>query len=135
MGSTLVPATSGCNTVSGTATTSPRLVLTHQASPLTIVTGALTTLTAAFLTDFGGAAVAPSDLVALVAYQRRAALRNVRGNRMSPNEKSARLSAMAVALRKLQKEAIRLDEGVLGFLIAQAVDEAHKAAARSIVRA
>ena len=51
---------------------------------------------------------------------------------MSPNEKSARLSAIAKALRSLQREAVRLDEGVLGFLIARAADEAKKAADQSV---
>jgi hypothetical protein len=54
---------------------------------------------------------------------------------MSPNEKSARLSAIARALRTLQKEAVRLDEGALGFLIARAADEAKKAADHAVVRA
>jgi hypothetical protein len=54
---------------------------------------------------------------------------------MSPNEKSARLSAIAKALRSLQKEAVRLDEGELGFLIARAADEAKKAVDQSVVRA
>jgi hypothetical protein len=54
---------------------------------------------------------------------------------MSPNEKSARLSTMALALRKLQKEALRLHEEDLSFLIAKAADEARKVADQAIVRA
>jgi len=54
---------------------------------------------------------------------------------MSPNEKSARLSAMALALRKLQKEAARLDEENLSLLIAKAAEEARKVGDQSIVRA
>lgn len=54
---------------------------------------------------------------------------------MSPNDKSARLCAMALALRKLQKEALRLEEGALSLLIAKAADEARKVGDQSIVRA
>jgi hypothetical protein len=54
---------------------------------------------------------------------------------MSPNEKSARLCTLALALRKLHKEALRLEEGPLNFIIARAAEEARKAADQSIVRA
>ena len=54
---------------------------------------------------------------------------------MSPNEKSARLHRVAVALKELRKEATRLDEGVLAFHLATAADEAKKAADRAITRA
>jgi hypothetical protein len=54
---------------------------------------------------------------------------------MSPNEKSVRLHALAVALKELRKEATRLDEGLLAFHLATAADEARKAAERAITRA
>ena len=54
---------------------------------------------------------------------------------MSPNEKSARLHSVAAALQELRREATRLDEGMLGYLLAKAADEARKAAERAITRA
>jgi hypothetical protein len=54
---------------------------------------------------------------------------------MSPNEKSARLRAVAAALKELRREATRLDEGVLAFNLAMAADEAQKAADKAITRA
>jgi hypothetical protein len=54
---------------------------------------------------------------------------------MSPNEKSARLHAIVAALEELRKEAIRLDEGMLGYVLAMAADEARQAANKAITRA
>lgn len=54
---------------------------------------------------------------------------------MTPNEKSARLHAIIAALEELRKEAVRLDEGTLGFLLATAQREAQAAAQKAIVRA
>ena len=54
---------------------------------------------------------------------------------MSPNEKSARLHAIVAALEELRKEAVRLDEGMLGYALATATREARQAAEKAIARA
>jgi hypothetical protein len=54
---------------------------------------------------------------------------------MSPNEKSARLYAILNALEEIRKEAARLDEGMLGYVVLLAVKEARTAAEKAIARA
>ncbi len=54
---------------------------------------------------------------------------------MSPNGKSARLHTIVAALDELRKEAVRLDEGMLGYILAMASQEARQAADRAITRA
>lgn len=54
---------------------------------------------------------------------------------MSPNEKSARLHAIVAALKELRREATRLDEGMLGYFLAAAANEANAAAEKAITRA
>jgi hypothetical protein len=54
---------------------------------------------------------------------------------VSPNEKSARLHKIVAALEVLRKEAVRLDEGKLGYVLAMASQEARKAAEKAIARA
>jgi hypothetical protein len=57
------PGTAGCDTVAGTATVSPRLVLSATASPSTVVgPNATSTITAALTTNSLGSAVAASSL-------------------------------------------------------------------------
>jgi hypothetical protein len=56
------------------------------------------------------------------------------GAAMSPNEKSARLHAIVTVLGELRKEAIRLDEEMLGYILAMARHEARTAAEKSITR-
>ncbi len=51
---------------SGTSTLTPRLQLTHAASPNAILIGQSSTLTASFLTDSGGGAVALANLDAMI---------------------------------------------------------------------
>ncbi len=64
------PGSAGCDTVgnSGGAvqTLSPRLNLTHTATPSTVNVGATSTLTASFLKNSGNANVSSSDLGALI---------------------------------------------------------------------
>jgi hypothetical protein len=57
------------------------------------------------------------------------------GAAMSPNEKSARLHTIVSALEELRKEAVRLDVGMLGNILAMASQEARQAADSAITRA
>jgi hypothetical protein len=53
---------------------------------------------------------------------------------VSPNEKSARLFAIVSTLEEL-REAVRLDEGMLGYILAMAGQEVRQAAEKAIARA
>jgi len=64
-GPTLAPCDLAVTT-SGTSTLTPRLQLAHTASPIAILIGQTSTLTADFLTDSGGAAVALANLDAMI---------------------------------------------------------------------
>lgn len=59
------PGTAGCDAVSGTATTSPWLVLRASGNPSTIIVGNATTVTASLLTDSQNNVIAASNLAAL----------------------------------------------------------------------
>ena len=62
------PGTAGCDTVSGSPTISPRLVLTATASPATVVgPNASATITGALTTDSLGAAVGSANLTAFAS--------------------------------------------------------------------
>ena len=54
---------------------------------------------------------------------------------MSPNEKSAHLFAIVAALEELRREATRLEERTVSYVLAMAADEARKAAENTITRA
>lgn len=57
------PGSAGCDTVSGAAALSPRLVLTATATPVTVVgPNATSTISASLLTDSAGGAVSASNL-------------------------------------------------------------------------
>jgi hypothetical protein len=56
----------GCDTVSGTVTSSPWITLTNTASPSAVFIGAATTLTASFLQDSNNATLSASNLTPLV---------------------------------------------------------------------
>ncbi len=56
----------GCDSVTGTSAVNPRLVLHHVASPSTILFGASTGLTADFLTNSSGSAIAVGNLRVLI---------------------------------------------------------------------
>ena len=63
------PGNAGCASLGGETaniTIAPRLVLSHTAAASTLLQGEATTLTASFLTDSAGAAVAASNLGALI---------------------------------------------------------------------
>ena len=62
------PGTTGCDSVAGSATVSPRLVLTATASPATLVgPNATTTITATLTQDSSGAAIATTNLGAFAS--------------------------------------------------------------------
>jgi hypothetical protein len=62
------PQTSGngCDTVSGTVTSNPWIVLTNTANPSVVLNGTATTLTASFLQDSSNAILSASNLTPLI---------------------------------------------------------------------
>jgi len=60
------PSAAPCDLVAGTVAFSPWITMTHTASPGSITSGASTTLTASFLQDSNGGAIAPGNLGAVI---------------------------------------------------------------------
>ena len=63
------PGSTGCDTIGGltsSITAAPRLVMSHTPASSTLLQGNSTTLTASFLTDSAGSAVAASNLGAII---------------------------------------------------------------------
>jgi CSLREA domain-containing protein len=59
-------SSSGCDSVSGTVTSSPWIILTDTASPGAVLNGTPTTLTASFLQDSSNAILSASNLIPLI---------------------------------------------------------------------